>query len=195
MRRLGPATVVALLLLVVGSVLAVNAAATATDEAPLVAMPGFWSLERLGYGEQLFTPSDLHPGFGPDIVVAGSELPYRLPPGAKQGGRTWYLLKMRYRLEIDEQSKPGLITVSSSSNGRTMAALDFRVLEPGSPPIVRGTAVSLTGSKLRSCPRQASASWTSRAVSRGFLSRPTPSLAIRDGLPTPASGPRIPAPS
>ena len=56
---------------------------------------------------------------------------------------------MRYRLEIDEDSAPGLITVSSSSNGRTMAALDFRVLEPGSPPLVRGTAVSLTGSKLR----------------------------------------------
>lgn len=123
-------------------------ALAAATEPPLINGRGLWSLERLGYGAQRLTSADVRPGFGPGIEIAGVELPFRLPAGASQGPRDWYLIKLHYRLELDEKSEPGLVTLYSSSNGRTMAALDFRVLKSGSPPLVRGSAVRLGGRQL-----------------------------------------------
>jgi hypothetical protein len=82
------------------------------------------------------------------------ELPFRLPAGARQGPRTWYLFKLHYRLVIDQSSGTGLIWVNATSNGRAMALLTFRTARRGGKLRVRSTQAGLVaGSKLEESKR------------------------------------------
>ncbi|MDE3090453.1 MAG: hypothetical protein KGJ80_13810 [Chloroflexota bacterium] len=56
---------------------------------------------------------------------------YYLPRGATQGPDSWYLLRLHFRLELAENSAPGLVYVSVSTNDRTAAQVKFQLYRVG----------------------------------------------------------------
>lgn len=86
--------------------------------------PGIWTLERLGYGDQVFTVE------GP-ARTAARRVSYRLPRGAAQGRGTWYLIRLHFRISFAKQTGTGLVYVTASSgavNDRgTSAQIRFEV--------------------------------------------------------------------
>jgi hypothetical protein len=127
-----------------------EAGAREARRVPLVDSHGFWSLERMGYADQMITATEMRDGYRPGTEIAGRQFAFALPTGARQGPDDWYLFRLHYRLEIDERSGPGLITIGASSNGRAMAQILFRLSHSKAGLRVRGTSVGLvSGSQLR----------------------------------------------
>jgi hypothetical protein len=75
---------------------------------------GRWTLRDLGYGELVFRRS------------SSQHVYFRLPAGARQGGRTWYLLHLRFSISFSNEGKPGFADVSVLHNGYACALIRFR---------------------------------------------------------------------
>lgn len=83
------------------------------------------SSEQHDYGRSKFTPLD-------GRVILSDERPsssavYRLPLGARQGPRDWYLIRLHFSLTLERGSGDGTAYVSGSTNGRTSAQVKFDV--------------------------------------------------------------------
>lgn len=87
----------------------------------LINEPGRWTLTRLGVGK-LSIPLHHEP--------ATASVHYRLPPGAKQGRRQWYLMHLHFAITFAQGSKSGLAYVSGLTDRRAAAQVQFR-LRPG----------------------------------------------------------------
>jgi hypothetical protein len=83
--------------------------------ARVVDSPGYWSLERLGYGSQANASTERR------------VFRYSLPANAVQGGKTWYLLRLHYRLEFEPRTGAGVVQVTGLTNGYTAVLVEYEV--------------------------------------------------------------------
>jgi hypothetical protein len=98
---------------------AVSIPAAAARPAPVVVdHPGVWTLARLGYGSQVIAGRL-------DSPVQERTLRFALPPGAHQGRRSWYLIRLHYRVWIDPRSTDGRFYVTAATDGQTSASTRF----------------------------------------------------------------------
>jgi hypothetical protein len=124
-----------LLLAVVAAPLWRPVDAPARDTPVTVDADGRWTLARLGSG-QLDVPVDR----GPAAVTVR----YRLPRGASQGPRTWYLIRLHFEITFAADSGPGIAYVSGLTNGRAAAQIKYRVTKrPNAAPEIRWSSVDL----------------------------------------------------
>lgn len=84
----------------------------------------------------------------PVVLSAGARpatlrLRFDLPAGAKQGPDRWYLLRLRYRLRFDRDSGRGFAWVTSDTNERTAAQVEYTTSRRGGRLFVRRTTVDL----------------------------------------------------
>ncbi len=82
---------------------------------------GRWTLDRLGNGDAVFRSA------GPST----QHVYFRLPRGARQGGKTWYLIHLHFRVQFSNWSKPGYADVTVLNNAFASAHIRFCV-NPGS---------------------------------------------------------------
>jgi hypothetical protein len=94
--------------------------------APLVDELGRWSIARMGAGA-IELPVDRE--------VARRAVEFRLPRGARQGPRTWYLIRLRLAVELAPSTGRGTVLVSGSTNGRAAAQVEIE------PRLGRGSRV------------------------------------------------------
>jgi hypothetical protein len=84
------------------------------------------------------------------LVLIGSARPaifrgdFDLPADARQGPEQWYLVRLRYRLWFRRDSGRGFAWVSSDTNGRTAAQIEYTTRRRRGRLDVRRTAVDLT---------------------------------------------------
>jgi hypothetical protein len=84
------------------------------------------------------------------VVLAGGAKPatlpmrFDLPAGAAQGPDRWYVVRLRYRLRFAPGSGRGLAWVTSDTNGRTAAQIEYTTSRRGGHLEVRRTTVDLT---------------------------------------------------
>jgi hypothetical protein len=90
----------------------------AAAHATLVHARGVWTLPMLGYGDQTFPLRRDR-----ERVT----LAYRLPRGAQQGARDWYLVRLNFRARLGRRSGAGLAYVSALTNGRAAAQIKLEV--------------------------------------------------------------------
>jgi hypothetical protein len=103
---------------------------TPVDGPKLLSGYGEWSLTRLGYAGV-----KLRGGHGRQRA----SVLYRLPSGARQGGNTWYLVALHFRIRF-EMPADGLAYVSALHNGFASAQIKFR------RETTRGEAVTIWNS-------------------------------------------------
>jgi hypothetical protein len=97
---------------------------------------GFWSLHKLGYGDVVLKEN-------PKTAKSQVALAFRLPPGAKEGGRHWYIIRLHFRVEVRRDALPGEFNVAADTNGRTCASIIFDVTQRGGRPYVTSDALGL----------------------------------------------------
>ena len=76
------------------------------------------TLAQLGYTTQLLRPSQR---------VETRSFRYRLPGNAAQGKKTWYLLRLHFRIQFDPQTHPGYAVLSGLTDGRAAVQIQFFV--------------------------------------------------------------------
>jgi hypothetical protein len=127
---------------------------TARAESPVtIAAPGVWTLARLGYGEQTFRVR-------PDIERQRTFLRYRLPPGAHQGERTWYLLRLHFHIRFRGDSGNGAAYVSAATgsprNPGYSAQIRFDVRRTESGLVITSDSLGMVaGHQVRTTKRRA----------------------------------------
>ncbi len=84
-------------------------------------------------------PVVLEGGAHPAIV----RMPFELPAGATQGPDRWYLVRLHYRLRFGADSGRGFAWVTSDTNGRTAAQIEYTTQRRGGRLRVRRTTVDL----------------------------------------------------
>ncbi len=97
---------------------------------------GFWSLTRLGYGALVLKEN-------PKTARTQVAIPFRLPPGAKEGPGHWYVIHLHFRAEVRPDSLPGEFNVAADTDGRTCASIIFTVTKQGRQRIVTSDALGL----------------------------------------------------
>jgi hypothetical protein len=101
-----------------------------------------WTLARLGHG-----PIDFAATAEPS---AAHVVNFTLPKKASQGGTTWYLLRVHYRVEIDPKSGPGRVYVMGAVNGHAAAMQTYVVRRDAEELSVHSTELGLvSGFKAR----------------------------------------------
>lgn len=88
------------------------------------------------------------------IVLEGAgprqaRVTFELPPNARQGPDTWWKLRLRYRLRFSPRSGPGFVWVSSDTNDRTAASIEYTLRGRGRKLRARRTTVDVDGQKER----------------------------------------------
>lgn len=117
------------------------AASAGGGSLPLFETYGFWSLDRMGYGDQVLTP-----GIGREW----RKTLFRLPQDAKQGEREWYLVKMHYEIAIARNSGPGTIYLWATTNGRAAASIEYKIVRRDGELVVNASDRGMiTGSRQR----------------------------------------------
>jgi len=84
----------------------------------------------------------------PAVLAGGADpaalrMRFELPPGARQGPERWYLVRLRYRLWFERDSGPGFAWVTSDTNDRTAAQIEYTTARRGGRLSVRRTTVDL----------------------------------------------------
>lgn len=97
--------------------------------------PGVFTLASMGHADQTLTPGK--------SSGASATTTYLLPEGARQGGPTWYRLRLHYRAKVSEQSGPGTITIWANANDEAVAAIDLEVRRLGQRLEVVSSSVGL----------------------------------------------------
>jgi len=97
---------------------------------------GFWSLTRLGYGPLVLKEN-------PKTAKSQVAIPFRLPPGAKEGPGHWYVIHLHFRVEVRPDSLPGEFNVAADTDRRTCASIIFTVVKKGRQRIVTSDALGL----------------------------------------------------
>lgn len=127
-------------------VLACLGLAASPSEPVLVTGVGVWSLQRLGYDATTFANVER---------MAHADVAYRLPSGARQGPRTWYLVQVHIRLRLS--GGDGTIQFSALHNGAASAQIRFTgretpdgtyEIERGSTDLVDGTVRTVVRSRI-----------------------------------------------
>jgi hypothetical protein len=83
------------------------------------------------------------------VVLGGAGRPtslrlaFDLPAGAKQGPERWYAVRLRYRLWLEPSSRRGFVWVTSATNGRTHAQIEYTTSRRRGRLFVRRTTVDL----------------------------------------------------
>lgn len=83
---------------------------------------GLWTIKALGYSD-IVMPTDSQ-------IQLSESVKYRLPKGATQGQKTWYLIFLHFIMEVDEDTDEGLIYLSGGTNDRTAAQIRLETLGP-----------------------------------------------------------------
>jgi len=88
------------------------------------------------------------------IVLRGgapreARLAFDLPPNTAQGPTMWWKLRLRYRLRFAPGSGPGYAWVSSDTNGRTAASIEYSLRGRGDKLRIRRTTVDADSQKER----------------------------------------------
>lgn len=96
----------------------VGVGTAAARDAPLLERPGVWSLPALGS-----SGSGLQSGLQDSVEERRAE--FRLPKGARQGPRTWYLMRLRFKITFDKAGGPGFAFISGLTNGRAAAQVEL----------------------------------------------------------------------
>jgi len=94
-----------------------------------------WSIAAAGYPRVV-----IHPGKG---TMSKRTVAITLPKGAVQGGRTWYLIHLHYRLVLDPQTPPGDVYVEAATDGYPCAMIRFDVTRVNGKPRVKAAASGL----------------------------------------------------
>jgi hypothetical protein len=129
---------------VLAAITATAAAAPAAAAAAPVTIdrPGFWSLERLGYG-------DVRLRENPDTARSEASVVYRLPHGAAAGPGSWYLIRLHYVVRIRPEAREGTFNVAAATNGRTAASTIFEVRRRGGRLVVTSDDLGLVAGHVR----------------------------------------------
>lgn len=75
------------------------------------------------------------------------ELPYRLAPGAAQGPRRWWTMRLRYRLRLSPESTSGIVRVVGETNGRTVIQIAYSLRRRNGQLTFRRTAADVDGQR------------------------------------------------
>jgi hypothetical protein len=76
-------------------------------------------------------------------ATQGVDVPFRLPPGARQGPRTWYLVRLHLRVAIAPRSGDGRIYVYGYTNGKACAQIRFDTRRTAAGLRVRSSELGL----------------------------------------------------
>ncbi len=84
----------------------------------------------------------------PAVLVGGAgpktlRVPFELPVGARQGPDSWYLVRLRYRVRFARDSGRGFAWVTSTTNDRTAAQIEYTTDRRRGRLSVRRTTVDL----------------------------------------------------
>lgn len=115
---------------------------------------GVWTLERLGYFDQVIRrlgePLDYHYW----RAAGGRSVSVAFPPGAAQGKRGYYLLRLHYRLVFGTDSGDGLVELAGHANGGASALITFDVKGAGSELEVTRHGLGLVDGSFRDTARR-----------------------------------------
>jgi len=104
----------------------------APSEPVVIDSLGMWTLDRLGYSDQLFSPGDQEVEILPIF--------YRLPDSASQGPESWYVFHLHAQIEFDLASEDGSWAwIEAGDIDTACALLEFNVQKQGIEPLSDGT--------------------------------------------------------
>jgi hypothetical protein len=97
---------------------------------------GLWTLKRLGYHGVDFSVE-------PRAQRKTVTFRFRLPRGARQGPRNWYLTHLHFRIAFSRHSGSGRAYVEALTDGRGSAQIRFDVVRVGSHPVITSDSLGL----------------------------------------------------
>jgi hypothetical protein len=89
---------------------------------------GHWSLPEMG-AHAFDLPTD--------APRSARRVRFVLPSDVSQGKPAWYLVRLRFEIEFDQQTGPGLVYVGASTNGRAAEMVKFKVRRDADDPRAR----------------------------------------------------------
>ncbi|MGI8549339.1 MAG: hypothetical protein ACR2PL_00880 [Dehalococcoidia bacterium] len=95
---------------------------------------GLWTLQRLGYGDQLLVSNNA-PSYFP--------IRYNLPEGASQGPKIWYMSHLHLRIAVSPDSESGIANVGVSNNGRGAGEVEIEVTRHDNGLTVKQSSIGI----------------------------------------------------
>jgi hypothetical protein len=95
---------------------------------------GLRTMQQLDYPELVVAPAN---------NVTQLAASFTLPDNATQGPKSWYLLRLHFRLDLAEDTESGVAYVSASTNEQTAAQIAFEVYKVGDVPLVHWNMLDL----------------------------------------------------
>jgi len=96
---------------------------------------GLWTLHELGYADEV--------RHGTTADYRRPRIFFRLPAGASQGPRNWYLVRLHVRVVLASDSGPGKVDVSATTDSAACALIELRVRRSAGHPTVAWTSVGI----------------------------------------------------
>jgi len=101
---------------------------------------GLWTLHELGYADEV--------RHGTTADYRRPRIFFRLPAGASQGPRNWYLVRLHVRVVLASDSGPGKVDVSATTDSAACALIELRVRRSaGHPPVAWPSVGIVDGSR------------------------------------------------